>query len=90
MTAKEIQEIQENVLEGEGVSLIAWTGLEAACLGVCRVYTKTPHLLYSGGGIIRILMTRDGMEEDDAIEFLEFNYGCAWHGEGTPAILSDY
>ena len=90
MSPEEIQEMQENVLEGEGVNMVAWPGLEAACLGICRVYTKPPHLLYSHAGIIKILMERDGMDEDEAVEFFEFNIGCAWHGDGTPAILEDY
>ena len=32
-------------------------------------------------------MDRDGMEEDEADEYLQFNTVGAWVGKGTPAFM---
>ena len=67
--------------------LIQFDGLEDALLGVVEVHTKPPRLCYSFNGIIDVLMGRDGMTFEEAVEFFEFNIACLWAGEGTPAIL---
>jgi hypothetical protein len=44
-------------------------------------------LVYSGLKILNILMTRDGMDEDEAHGFLEFNIAGAYVGPDTPIIV---
>jgi hypothetical protein len=39
---------------------------------------------------VKILMERDGMSEDDAVEFMEFNVVGAYVGELTPLFLHDW
>jgi len=46
-------------------------------------------LIYSVGKIIEKLMSRDGMGEEDAREFYDFNIGQAYFGEYTP-IYCDF
>jgi hypothetical protein len=65
--------------------LLTADGFDEAILGV--VYRKGMETvtLYDRGKCIRILMTRDGMSEEEADEFFAFNVEDAWVGEATPA-----
>jgi hypothetical protein len=41
--------------------------------------------------MVRLLMEmEDGMEEEEAWEFLEFNTFCAYVGEQTPIFVNTY
>jgi len=50
-------------------------------------YEKDGRVIYSVPLMIETLMQRDGMEEDEAIEFFEFNIECAYVGEYTPIFM---
>ena len=43
--------------------------------------------IYDYGKCVQILMQRDGMTEEDAEEFMDFNVTGAWVGKGTPVFL---
>ncbi len=45
------------------------------------------YVVYDYEKCIKILMDRDGMEEDEADEYLQFNTVGAWVGKGTPAFM---
>ena len=47
----------------------------------------SPLAAYDRAKCIKILMDRDGMTEDAAEEFFEFNVIGAWLGEGTPVFI---
>ena len=59
-------------------------GLEGAFLGIGRRCGQPDLAIYSIPKAIRILVTRDGMSEDEAREYLEFNSIGAWMGTHTP------
>jgi len=40
--------------------------------------------------MLNILITRDGMTYEEALEYYDFNIGCAWLGEFTPIYISNY
>lgn len=50
---------------------------------------RTGRIVYSAKKCIKILMKRDRMAFDEAIEFLEFNTFSAYVGEGTPIFVDD-
>jgi len=58
-------------------------GLDAALIGGLEE-AGTFRLVYSVPQIIEILMARDGMTQDEAWEFADFNIWPAWVGPGTP------
>jgi hypothetical protein len=61
--------------------------LDAAILGVVtRIGLEA--VCYDENKVIRLLMTHDGMTEEEAIEYMEFNMKGAWVGETTPVFLS--
>jgi hypothetical protein len=42
---------------------------------------------YDPEKIVELLMKHDGMDEDEAIEYMQFNMMGAWVGETTPVFL---
>lgn len=58
---------------------------DQALIGYVRVFGKPPLALYDYHKCIDVL-TIDGMTEEEAIEYLEFNTLGAYVGEGTPAF----
>jgi hypothetical protein len=72
-------------------SVILATGWEGAFIGVAHHFggaTGTVSIaVYDYGKMVSICVKRDGMSEDEAQEFLEFNTLGASFGPGTPAYL---
>ena len=64
--------------------LLLATGFDGAFLGIGRRCGQPDLAIYSIPKAIRILVTRDGMSEDEAREYLEFNSIGAWIGPSTP------
>jgi hypothetical protein len=50
---------------------------------------RTDRIVYSVYKCVKILMKRDRMAFDEALEFLEFNTFSAYVGEGTPIFVDD-
>jgi hypothetical protein len=46
--------------------------------------------VYNYDACIQILMDRDGMSEEDAVEFMDFNVLQAWIGPYTPAFTNEW
>ena len=63
-------------------------GLEDALIGVGWQFSQAL-MVYSVKKVLEILMTRDGMSDDDAREFFEFNIVGAYVGPGTPVFVED-
>jgi hypothetical protein len=55
------------------IGVVTRIGLEAVC--------------YDTHKVIEILMSHDGMTEEDAIEHMDFNMKGGWVGEYTPVFL---
>ena len=62
-------------------------GFEEALIGVGRQFTRSL-AVYDYDKCVSILMSRDGMDEHDAIEFIEFNVVGTWVGENTPVFVA--
>lgn len=61
-------------------------GFEDALIGVGTQFTQ-PMAVYDWDQCVEILMTRDGMTEEDAVDFMEFNVTGAYVGKGTPVFV---
>ena len=61
-------------------------GFEDALIGVGTQYTQ-PLAVYDWDRCVEILMTRDGMTEEDAVDYLDFNVTGAYVGQGTPVFM---
>lgn len=62
-------------------------GLDDAVIGVGVRCGQPPVVIYSVDRVIKILMDRDGMTNEEAIEYFEFNIEGAWVGNGTPVWM---
>jgi hypothetical protein len=61
-------------------------GFEDAFLGIGHHFNREL-AVYDYAKCIEILMERDGMDEEEAEEFMSFNVTGAWVGEYTPIFL---
>jgi hypothetical protein len=64
-------------------------GFERALLGF-GVHFHSTVAVYDYEGCIKILQQRDGMSEDEAREFFEFNVVGAWMGPHTPVFVTHH
>ena len=77
-------EIRELLNETSPETLLA-DGFDEALIGIVRQFTKTL-ALYDYNQCVEILIRRDEMTHEEAIEFMEFNVLGAWVGEHTPVF----
>lgn len=68
--------------------LITFDGLDEAIIGIVQVHTQPSRVAYSYSTIIDLLEFK-GMSYEEAIEYFDFNIGCLWAGDNTPAIVYD-
>lgn len=71
----------------EPLELTVARGFDDAIIGVGYRCGQPPVVVYAVERVIEILMTRDGMSNDEAIEFFEFNIEGAWMGNTTPLFM---
>lgn len=58
-------------------------GFEDALVGIVQQFTKSL-AMYDIERCLEILMIRDGMSEDEALEHMDYNVLGSWVGENTP------
>ena len=63
------------------------TNMKDAVIGMVERFGQTPQILLDRRKCLDILK-EDGMSEEDAEEFFEFNVIGAWVGEGTPCFAT--
>ena len=68
--------------------MIRFTGLDDAIIGLCERIGEEDRLAYSTSEIINILIERDGMSEQEAIEFFSFNILDSYLGDTTPCFIT--
>jgi len=69
-----------------GLTLFA-DGFDDAIMGV-DLNSEVPRVVYSVEKMVFILMRRDYMSEEEALEFLDFNVFQSYLGEGTPIYMN--
>lgn len=83
MTREEIVAL----LAAENPDALLADGLEEAFVGFARRCGQPTLAVYDCELCVKVLMNRDGMDESEAWEYLEFNSIGAWVGEHTPIWL---
>jgi hypothetical protein len=74
-------------LEESNPSASQWTGLQDAIIGIASRFGQPDLICYDFEKMVQILMRRDKMSRDEAVEFLDFNTLGCWSGAGTPVVL---
>jgi hypothetical protein len=67
-----------------------WNGYDEAIIGPACIWANNVRvnvLVYDGEVIRKILMNRDGMDSQEAREFIEFNIEGAYIGDDTPVLV---
>ena len=77
-----LQELKEKIEEINPDAMLA-DGLDDALAG----YDSRGRAIYHIEEILGILITRDGMTEEEAQEFFDFNIECAHMGQFTPVYM---
>ena len=62
-------------------------GLDDAIIGVGLQFDKPDRLIYDYDKCIEILMKLNDWDDEEAIEWMEFNVVNAYYGEGTPIFM---
>ena len=79
-------EINEQLLE-MGESTLLMDGFDEAFIGFSRRINEPLLAVYDYDKMIDVLVKRDGLEYDDAMEYVDYNCVGAWVGEQTPIIV---
>jgi hypothetical protein len=66
---------------------VMFDGLDAAVVGMGVRCGQPAIVVYDRARILRILVERDGMTEEEADEFCSFNIEGGWLGERTPIVV---
>jgi hypothetical protein len=81
------QDIHDS-LESRGESVLLCDGFDEAFIGLSQRINEPLLAVYSYEKMVQVLMKRDGMGHDDAVDYLDFNVLGAWVGEQTPIIVT--
>jgi len=82
-------EIQQALEEMDETTLLM-DGFDEAFIGWSRRMNEPLLAVYSYDGLIKVCTERDGMDYDEAIEYVDYNVIGAWVGEQTPIIVMPF
>jgi hypothetical protein len=80
MTIEDISEINPDALVCDG--------FDEAIIGMAERINLGPVVAYDVDKMIDIMVERDGMTYEEALEYFNFNILGAWMGEFTPVFIS--
>ena len=83
MTRKKIDEL----LAYEDEPILLMDGFDAAFLGLTQRINEPKLAVYAWEKMVDVLMTRDEMTYEDAVDYISYNCLGAWVGERTPLIV---
>jgi hypothetical protein len=71
-----------------------WDGFDVAKIGTALIWNgneRVEVLVYDSEKMVEQLMIRDGMSDEEAIEYIDFNIEGAYIGKDTPVVVwKDY
>jgi hypothetical protein len=82
-------ELQE-ALEELGETTLLMDGFDEAFIGWSRRINEPLLAVYSYDGLIKVCTERDGMDFEEAVEYVDYNVVGAWVGEQTPIIVMPF
>lgn len=83
---KDLQIQEHNEISDEFEGALLADGFEEALVGFGYRFSH-PVAIYDYNRCIEVLMNRDGMTDEEAIEFFDFNVSGAYVGDSTPVFL---
>ncbi len=79
MNRELLAELEEDIL--------LMDGFDDAIIGYSQRINDPTLAVYSWELMVKILMERDGMSDEEAMEYIDYNCLGAWVGERTPIIV---
>ena len=70
--------------------MIKADGFDDCILGIAEVWDgneRVHRIVYDALDMVKVLMDRDGMSHEEAIEYFEFNIDGAYLGKMTPIFM---
>ena len=80
--------LEERYSDEEIGDILLADGFEEAFIGIVESFGLEPRACYDYDKCQEILVSRDSMTWEEALEHLEFNVVQAYVGEHTPAFIS--
>lgn len=80
------KEIEDDLL-GMDESALLMDGFDEAFIGFSRRINEPLLAVYAWQKMVDVLIERDGMDYDEAVEYIDYNCLGAWVGERTPIIV---
>ena len=77
----------DGVSDMTGEKVLVADGFDDCILGIAKRVGQPLIVIYDTEACVDLLVRRDGMTEDEALEYFQFNVEQAWVGEGTPCFL---
>ena len=68
--------------------MLKWDGFDSAIIGVGGRCNTDPMIVYDYDKMVDVLVMRDGMAQEEAEEYLDYNVIGAWIGDTTPIIVN--
>jgi hypothetical protein len=87
MSQNWIEEIMEQCRVEDAANLLSIDDFADCVVGLIERFSQKPILCYDRAKIIAKLAAQ-GMTQDEAFEFFQFNIIGAWMGDGTPCFLT--
>ena len=82
-TREQIDAFADNIAE----PLLLMDGFDEAFVGTSRRGNEPTLAVYAWELMVDVLMQRDNMEYEEAVEYISYNCIGAWVGERTPIIV---
>lgn len=80
------EEIHEALMEMDESALLM-DGFDEAFIGFSRRINEPILAVYSWEKMVDLLIQRDEMEYEEAVEYIDYNVIGAWVGEQTPIVV---
>ena len=84
------RQIIEEQLQEMGETPLLMDGFDEACIGFSQRINEPLLAVYSYEKMVEVLMERDGMDDEMAMEYIDFNCVGAHMGETTPIIVMPF
>ena len=82
--------LMEQLSQYSDEEIMIMDGFDDAFIGTSQRCGQPRLAVYSWAKMVEILMDRDGMELEEAIEYIDYNCIGAWMGELTPIIVEGF
>ncbi len=79
--------LREEIAEINPEALLV-DGFDEAIIGMAERINLGPVVAYDVEKILEIMIERDGMTYEEAMEFFDFNIQGAWMGDFTPIYIT--